>query len=509
VRSRPAATAAFPSTGLRGWRPITTGRAAIVLVVAIVLAEVLRVDGGVAGTELASSWQLLDLDVLSSDPVRGVWYLHTQPPLYNALVGLIAWSPLPLEGTLFALYGACLLVVALGLQDLLVRWTVPVGVATVAACVAVAWPPLLSTIRIASYEVPLAAMVVVLVNVLDRHLEQPTGRRLAGVIALGTALVLMRALFHPVWLAGLLVIVLLARPVSWRHVAAAVAVPAVLVGGLVVKNWVLVDSPSLSSWTGFNLQRGVLGPMPPDTVQEAIAAGAVSDLAAQRPWLELEAYEPWLDGCEPAHGHPALAARTKRVGSTEAANFNQECYVGLYSESRRNATTMIRREPAQYLADRLLALGISHSYVSLGVAGPATNWFGEPLPSVSWMDRLFRAVVPRTTVEVDTREWNIPLYGDSFRFELAWPVIALTVLVMARGGVAAVRAWRQRRHLAERREIVWLVAGLTVAFVVVGGDLVELGENARFRAMLDPLLFGLGTVAATSAVRRLRGAHRG
>jgi hypothetical protein len=483
------------------------GRAAIVLVLAAVLIELQRVHGGVAGTELASSWQLLDLEILSSDPLRGVWYLHTQPPLHNVVIGLVAWSPFALAGTLFVLYGGCLLVMALALQDLLVRWTVPVSVATVAACLAIADPALLSTIRIASYEVPLAAMLVLLLWVLDRHLEVPTGRRLGAVVALGCALVLTRALFHPVWLAVVLTIVLLARPPTRRQVVVAITVPVVLVGGVAAKNWVLVDSPSLSSWTGFNLQRGVLGPMPDDAVQAAIAAGAVSDLAAQRPWLDLTEYAPWLDDCQPAHDHAALANPTKAVGATEISNFNHECYLELYAESQDNALTMIRREPTQYVVDRVLALAISHAYVPLGDADPGTSLLGEPLPSLSWMDRLFEAVTPRTTIEVDASGWNIPLYGDTVRIELAWPVVAATVLVLARGGVAAVRAWRQRRDTPERREIIWLVAGVTVGFVVVGGDLVELGENARFRAMLDPLLIGFAAIAATSVGRRLKGAR--
>lgn len=504
VLSTPAAAAADPSAGQGRWRAIDIGRAVIVVVAAAVVIELLRVHGGVAGTELASSWQLLDLEILSSDPLRGIWYLHTQPPLHNVVIGLVAWSPMPLAGTMFVLYAGCLLLTAFALQDLLVRWTVPVSVATGVACLAIADPGLLSTIRIASYEVPLAAMLVGLVWVLDRYLEAPSARLLAAIVALGTALVLTRALFHPLWLAVVLAIMLLARRPSRRQVLLAIAVPTVLAGGIALKNWMLVDSASLSSWTGFNLQRGVLGPMPDDTVQAAIADGAVTDLAAMQPWLELTEYAPWLDGCRPAHGHPAVADPTKTVGALEVSNFNHECYVGLYDESQDNALTMIRREPGQYLADRVLALGISHAYVPLGHDTAAMSILGEPLPTTSWMDRLFELLVPRTTVDVDASGWNVPLYGDTVRFELAWPVVAATLLVAARAAVAAVRAWRHRHGPPARREIVWLVVGVTICFVVVGGDLIELGENARFRSMLDPLLLGFGAIAATSAVRRVR-----
>ena len=48
------------------------------------------------------------------------------------------------------------------------------------------------------------------------------------------------------------------------------------------------------------------------------------------------------------------------------------------------------------------------------------------------------------------------------------------------------------------------MAGGTVAFVVLGGDLVELGENGRFRAMLDPLVVVLVMRAVVEVVRDVR-----
>ena len=124
--------------------PSLRARLVLLAIVGVVVVEVLRIGAGVSGAELASSWQLLDVAVLEDDPLRGVWYLHTQPPLFNLVVGLLAWSPLPLAGALLALDVCALLVVAFGLQDLLVRWGVPVVGATIAAAVAVANPSLLT-----------------------------------------------------------------------------------------------------------------------------------------------------------------------------------------------------------------------------------------------------------------------------------------------------------------------------------------------------------------------------
>jgi hypothetical protein len=484
------------------------GRAIVVATVVAVTVEVLRVDGGVAGTELASSWQLLDLAVLESDPLRGVWYLHTQPPLHNLLIGLIAWSPLPLAGTVFVLYAGCLLATGLLLHDLLLRRRVPVAVATVAACLAVANPALLSTVRIASYEVPLAMMLVALVWLVDRYVDEPSPATLAGVVGVGLAMVLTRSLYHPLWLAAVLVVVLVARPPSRRHLALCIGVPLLLVGGWTLKNAALVDSASLSSWTGFNLHRGVLGPIDAETVDAAVADGEISALAAERPWLPLDAYEPWLDGCTAQRTHPALADEVRRVGSVDVPNFNHECYVGLYQQSSSDALTMIRREPTAYAGDRLIALGFSHAYTPLGHDSDLVSLLGEPLPSRSWMDGLFSLLMLRTTFDIDASGWNVPLYGDGFRIELAWPLLAATLFVMVRAAIAAPRWWRGR-GAPTAMEVVWLVSGLTVLAVVVGGSLIELGENGRFRSMLDPLLFGLVAVGLTDLAARLRRSNDG
>ena len=479
-------------------------RLALGVVLAAVVIELVRVHGGVAGSELAGSWQLLDLAILEDEPLRGVWYLHTQPPLHNLVVGLVAWSPLPFAGTIFVLFVASLGVIGFGLLDLLLRWRVPVVGAVVTAGLAVADPALLSTIRTGSYEVPLASLLVGLLVVLDRHLRRPTSRSLAAVVALGTALVLTRALFHPAWLAGVVLVVLVARPPARRQVAVAIAVPAVLVGGIAVKNELLVDSLSLSSWTGFNVQRGVLGPLPADTVDEAIDAGAVTDLAAQAPWQPLTAYAPWLDGCRPGNDHAALAAPLKVVRGIEIPNFNHACYVGLYDESRANAVTMIRREPAHYLGDRVLALGLSHAYTPLGHDDPGSSLLGDRLPATTWMDRLFSVLMVRSTIDVEMGAWNVPLYGETLPVRIAWPLVLATTVVLVRAVASGWRCWRSRRSGMATCDVLWLVAGFTVAFVVIVGDLVELGENGRFRAMVDPVLFAAVAVTAADLVRRRR-----
>ena len=104
-----------------------------------------------------------------------------------------------------------------------------------------------------------------------------------------------------------------------------------------------------------------------------------------------------------------------------------------------------------------------------------------------------------------------PGRGTRRLVRVAWTLVALTVIVAARTLVAASRTVRMllRRQPWPGDEVVWLVAGGTVLFAVVGGDLVELGENGRFRSMLYPLLFLLAARAVVESAAAVRARRRG
>jgi hypothetical protein len=105
-----------------------------------------------------------------------------------------------------------------------------------------------------------------------------------GFVAAITAAALTRALLHPLWLVAVIGFVVVAvRPrTGWRAIAAAVAIPLVLIGGWIVKNQVLFDEPTMSSILGSNLARGVIAPMPRHAVDALIRDGSITPAARVR-----------------------------------------------------------------------------------------------------------------------------------------------------------------------------------------------------------------------------------
>ncbi|HEV7763168.1 MAG TPA: hypothetical protein VGO78_29350, partial [Acidimicrobiales bacterium] len=230
------------------------GRGLVAGAVLGALATLLAQGRGVSGAQLDASWQVLDLKVLADDPLGSLWYLHIQPPVHNLVVGAVmAWSPFPAMGTLFVLYALSLLVTGLLLHDILVRWGVQPVVGGVIVALAMVNPSLLSTIHIASYEVPVACLLVTLFWLAQRHLEQPRARWLVLIALTVTVAALTRSLLHPVWVLALLGVLWLVRSVDRRQIAASLAVPLVLIGGWMLKNEIVFGTPTLTSWLGFNM----------------------------------------------------------------------------------------------------------------------------------------------------------------------------------------------------------------------------------------------------------------
>lgn len=476
----------------------------------VVYGSLVVSSGGVAPGTIRTSWQLLDLGQLEEHPVRSLWLLHTQPPLYNTLAAVLTFLPFPVATSLTVVFGAAFVATALLCFDLVRRLGAGPVVAAVATALAVGNPNLLSTVTIASYEVLVALLVVGVLWLLLRYLSTGRDGVLVALSVVLTVGALTRSLLHPAWVAVILAVALLARrPARRRTWVVALAVPAVLLGALVAKNAAVFGEPTLSTWSGFNAQRGIVAPMTTAEVDDALADGDVTPVAGTPPWLALDAYPTATEGCVPGHDDPVTADPTKdQVGVFDVPNFNHECYLPVYDESSANASALLRRDPGRYVATRGPILAFSFATTFTGVEDPGPSPVGGTEPGLSWMDRVYRPLLAPVTVELDQSDWNLPLFpGAPVRYELSLTLLAAYLVV---GVVAAsrlvrlLRRWRAPAAWAAA-DVTWVVVGLTAAMVVVGGALVEFGENGRFRSALDPLVVALALAATIRAAAAVTG----
>jgi hypothetical protein len=463
-----------------------------VLVGVFVISRLLYGLAGVRfdASGLDYSSQLLGQDLLRDRLVESVWYLHAQPPAFNLGVGLVLKLS-PFDEALsfhlvFLVFGLALLLGVHDLGRLLGLGRVTAMVAAAVVCVA---PATVLHENWLSYEYPVATMLVLLVDASVRYAKRGGGLALAAAVGLATLAVLTRSLLHPVWLVAVIAVLLLYRRPPRRWLIAAVAVPLVLVGGVLLKNTALFGSPQLSSWLGYNVHKVAIEPLTEAQRQQLIDEGV----------LTFEAEPP----CQVSRPDvPALAEAFKETPAEDALgepvnNFNYECVIDEYEGLLANATATARAHPDW------VAKNVGGSFEIWATPSTLSPFVFENRTHVEGVDELVRRTLlldvawdPPIAIPA---AWPVLVSAPDQRFHLSLTLVAATAIAVA-GAVAAAVTWRRRTPA----RFGVLVGGATVAYVTLVGNLLEYGENNRIRFIVEPLTLILALAVVVAVVRRLR-----
>lgn len=443
---------------------------------------------------LESDTQMLPLDSLVGDPWRSVWYLHIQPPLWNLLiglgggtVGLTLTTVLLLGGSGAVLAGA----IATTLQRLGVtrRWVL--ALTAVATCNGY----VLGFAFVPRYDLPSAALVALLVA--GASAASPR-RAVWGAASVVTTLGATRAMFHPAWCLAVVALVAVWHGggvrVVVRRAAPAMLLPTLVLGGWMVKNEVLFDRATTSSLAGMNLLRSVQPAVDPRVIAADRARGAISEVGALATFADLATYRAAgaAADCPSPADHPVLTDAQRRPSAAllpgTVTNFNHACFLPIYDAAAGDARRLIADHPDAWLRARVWSLN------NAATVPPAVAADSPVLMALRVPTALLYATVPHPGVP---EHWE---YG-------AWWVQPLPLSPVALGAPALVAvvglgAWRRRRRRARASPdgAVTAIAAPVVAWVSILGLFGELGEQARFRLVLDPICLALAGAVSVRVV---------
>ena len=333
-------------------------------------------------------------------------------------------------------------------------------------------------------------------------------RWLVGFIGALTAVVLTRALLHPVWLVAATVLIIAAvRPrARWPQIVGVLLIPLVLVGGVFLKNQLMFDEPTMSSWFGMNLGRGVIASMPREDIDALIASGDLSPAARVAPFSDYSVFAEFFGPCRTEFTQPVLRSLTRSDG---VSNLNAACYLPVYDDAQTNALHAIAERPGVYLRQRWPSLVQHFSLPPVDDLAPGISRFGSNRVLES-IGRAYEVALIDLPLPIDDRGWAVPVYSQGTRYDVHFSLVLLlgTLLVGVRavvGGVALLRR-RGRTH-----SVPWVFIGLTVMYVAVVSIATEYGENQRFRVLTDPLVLGIlaAQLAALLPLARKSGPNSG
>lgn len=419
------------------------------------------------------TWQLLDLPELRDHLWQSLWHQHGQPPLFNLAVGLALKAGAAVDGAaLHALFDG------MGLAAGLLTWRVALRMgarplwATLAAVLLIASPGFALYQHWMFYDLPVTVGILATALALVRAAELPTLGRLAALAACAAGLVWLRSVFHLAWLAGLAGAVLLprdGRALPVKRLAATLAASLLVAALPFAKNWVVFGRFESSSWAGMSAQRLTHQFVPLAEREQMAARGEIAAVSVVGPYRPLAAYPPQPPVPEKWQSIAVLAQPEKQDGHP---NFNHAAYVGISRTMLGDAVTLVRAHPAAYAQAHLSA------------------WLHWLRPASVHPNLASGRQLLRPWLEPWNR-WALLEWAQVHMAVVAGALLGLWLLLLGARPSAGIAAGLPPPARAMLRALAW-----TALWVTLLGNLLEHGENYRFRAYLDPVWMAVLAAAA-------------
>lgn len=410
-------------------------------------------------SHIYSHWQYLDVELLRTDLLKSLLFLHSQPPLWNALVGGLLQASHGDEGFLQISWvvGSCMLSLLTGVMifELVAR----IGGSRLLAVLAISsWFFLggayyyenylfypLFTAFFATFVVWCFFRAVISDATVVRHVY---------LLGVGLGLLILSltwTLFHPLWVAITIVATAAMLTQQGKRTPLLIAIMIIAMSSVVpMKNAYVFGLFSAGSWAGLNFAE--VAPTRQDSDKFKSCGWDVLDEATcSQKWVRISGsrYET----------HPSLVACVKSRGGI---NFNHAAYIAKSQACSQLAIKAIWDDLPAYVINRILALGASYQLL------PEQYYF-HPLgiekvqPYIDLRNRIY---IPRGSQ--DYRYLGAPLGGLWLLF--SWIVLTLD---------------KERSRRWERKVLV--IAGFLIGWVLFAGHAFTGVEQQRMRFTVEPL----------------------
>ncbi len=428
---------------------------------------------------------MIDPVLMKNDLLRSIWYLHMQPPGYNLAVGLIV--------KLFPDHYATVLWVAQLLMGAaiadflfrLLRWLdVPAAWSCLLASLFIISPGCVLFENDATYEYPVLFFLLLCALALARFVERPAARWALAFFGCLLILLSIRNAFHILYILAVALGLLWILPGQRRAILIG-ALPAVLLaGGIYLKNGILFDRFTASTWGGMTLGTVMTSQISDEEAQELVKRGVASPLATIEPFSELDKYDPYIRRA-PRTGIPIL---DQDVTSTGHPNFNNLTYLPIQDRYLADSLSILRHYPIAYVRSELI------SWFSYFLPASDMAYFRNIPAAVNSWDRGFDAVVFGQFRRTDDGEDLLELLENGHTYSCVLYTGMFLIAI-----IPATVAWTAAQFLEKRRRRGWTHSQLTVlafmlfTIVVISleSTLFSTFDGNRYRFPLDGFFVAL------------------
>lgn len=405
-------------------------------------------------------WQTLPYGLLRAELLPSIWYLHSQPPLYNLVGGLLI--VIFGQGHLEALHYVHALLGALSCGMLYVIAEQASGsrpLALIIGLAAVFNPALILYEGYLLYTLLTTFWIILLLFWLALYRESRRSAYLYAFVLSANLLVLTRSLYHPIFLLAILGLVAL---LAERRRILVIAVLICALGfGWAIKNTIQFGFFGTSSWGGLNLWRSVSAAYDDSELAALAMAGIIDPL--------LISHGPFtLPSSYTAFGFDRQGA-VAALNNDDYHNINMPDIAAVYGAS---AGRLLLLEPDRYFDQ------IAHNYTLL--ACPSTRYkhmaFNAPkiAPLVAVYEDVFYAAGLFEALRVPSGDNIYACSALHYVIPAGLLAYGLALLAATRYDLRDVRAFI-------RRDSVMVGMALVIGYTAFVGSVFEVSENVRFK----------------------------
>jgi hypothetical protein len=456
-------------------------------------------------TSLDWYWQYIDPVLLKNRLLESTYYLHSQPPLFNLFMGSVIKLFPGREAAAFALaYKTMGLALAISIYLLMRNLRITNWIALPMTLAFILSPSSIIFESWLFYDYPLVTLLCVSAVLLHKAVSSRGTLSMALFFSCLAMAVLLRSMFHMVWFLLFAVILIVRLRRDRRRVIIACLIPLAVVISLYVKTALLFGSFTSSTWFGMSFGKMTTFKISEDERRDLIERGEISRLAAVRPFSSMDAYKEHVS-LPTKTGIPVLDEERKTGGHPRFnTNFNNRVFVDISKQYLRDALRVLGTHPVTYLKTVALSFGIyffpSSDYI----------FFEGNRSRIDRLDQFYDRVLYGQIVPHGGPAWGEERSDGSRTQRLSHMGFFLIVGF----GVFVLYGWHRLRQAWRRPEsdaflLTLLFIYINVIYVTLVGNCVEIGENNRFRFIIDPFILTglalfLNALFKRSGRRRIR-----
>lgn len=418
--------------------------------------------------------QYADINLLKENIVESLFYLHSQPPLFNFLLGvskIIFGNNASLS--MFILFQLCGLLTAVLLYKMMIELNIRKRLCFIFTILYIITPATLLYENLFFYTHIVIFFFIAAVFLLNKYLQSKKKIYIKLHFIFLLLISLTTSFFHLIWFLFTVAFLFWILKYNRKEIAIALIIPVIILLGLYTKNLILFGVFNSSSWFGMNLSRITVFQVPTTEREELIKNGLISEVSLLPPFPQYDDVRNLKTIKKDSIGVEIADQTTKPSGGT---NFNNLIYLEISKVAFNDSKFIIENYPQYYLQGVKKAFQIYFK--------PPSNYglINKNLLQINSYNNFFNALI----------------YGASKSDTLGYFTVMLTIFV-----ILGTSIFLFKENISNKDKIILAFMLFNIIYVIMVGNFFEVGENNRFRYYTEIFSYVLFAYLLNTAIKSL------